>query len=82
MAKYYVLRNVLVRRGKIVLFVPPAADGAELPDLPTTFYFFRPGMGDYVHISYEPAPVSGEDPFAACAHPGQGSHLISRSLVV
>ena len=51
-ARYYVLRNVLVRQGEIVLFVPPAADAARPPDGPSRYYFFKPGRGHYVNISY------------------------------
>ena len=72
-ATYYLLRNVLVRRGNIVLFVPPAGNGSKPPDSPVDYYFFRPRKGAHVKISYEPTPASGGDPFAtACAHAGQG----------
>ena len=67
-ARYYLLRNVLVRQGDIVLFVPPAADGAEPAGIPEQHYFQRPGIGPYVNISYEQAPLTGGDPFAACVH--------------
>ena len=79
-AQYFVLRNVLVRQSGLVLFTPPADDAAasEPPASagPTTLHMFQNGrIGGGVNVSYEPAPVSGADPFAACvpASVGQGS---------
>ena len=71
-ARHYVLRNVLVREGQIVLFIPPLAPGAAPHDGPTTLFFFRPGIGPAVNISYVPTAVGGPDPFATCAHSGWG----------
>ena len=81
-AQYYLLRNVLVRQGTLVLFTPPANEVAasEKPAGagPTTLHMFQNGrIGGGVNVSYDPAPTSGADPFASCASAsfGQGSPL-------